>query len=68
MLVEQLVDRAAERQLEQAGEPIGRERGVLNRDRAAVRQPDPDQAHDERTGLEAELSRRRLVSSLEARF
>ncbi len=50
MLLDQLVDRTAQRQLEQAGEALGRELGTFERERAAVREPDPDQVHDQVAG------------------
>ena len=47
VLLEKLVDRAAERQLKQAGEPPGREPGVLKAEWAAVGEPEPEQVDRE---------------------
>ena len=54
VLLDQLVDRPAQRQLEQAGEALGREFGPFQRDWAAVREPDPDQVHDQVAGPDAQ--------------
>ena len=67
VLVEQLVHRAAERQLQQPGEPVGGQHDVLHRDRAAVREPDPHQVDDQVTALEPERPGRRLVGRRPAR-
>ena len=52
-LLEQLVQRAAQRLLQQAGEPLGREPRVLQRDRRAVGEPDPHDVEHERAPARA---------------
>jgi len=54
VLVKKLVNRPAQRHLQQAAEPVGRKHGVLDRDRAAVGQPDPEQVDDQVAAAQAE--------------
>ena len=46
MDVEELVEGAAQRELQQAGEPVCRQAGAFQGDRTAVGQPDPDHVQD----------------------
>ncbi len=61
MLLDQLVHRTTERQLEQPGETPGRELRVLERERAAVREPDPHQVDDQLAGPDAQRLRGEVV-------